>query len=180
MLLMVGSAFQTKGVDRAIRAVANLPEDLRNRVRMFIIGRGKIRAFSSFAKKVGLAGQVDFLGGREDVPKFLLAADLLIHTARTENTGTVLIEAMAAGLPVLVTENCGYAFHVRDAEAGRLVPMPFGQEALNKTLKDVLSGNDLRKLGENGVRYTARVDVTGLHDKAVDIIEEVAGRRGRP
>jgi UDP-glucose:(heptosyl)LPS alpha-1,3-glucosyltransferase len=114
------------------------------------------------------------------VPKFLLAADLLIHTARTENTGTVLIEAMAAGLPVLVTENCGYAFHVRDAKAGYLVPMPFEQETLNKALQEVLSGNDLCKLGENGVQYTARVDVTGLHDKAVDIIEEVAGRRKRP
>ena len=179
MLLMVGSAFQTKGVDRAIRAVANLPEDLRSQVRMFIVGKGKVNVFSGFAKKMGLADQVDFLGGRDDVPKFLLAADLLIHTARTENTGTALIEAMVAGLPVLVTENCGYAFHVRDAEAGRLVPMPFEQETLNKTLKEVLSGPDLRKLGENGVQYTARVDVTGLHDKAVDIIEEVAGRRGR-
>lgn len=179
MMLMVGSAYQTKGVDRAIRAVANLPEDLRSQVRMFVIGRGKVSVFSGFAKKMGLAGQVDFLGGRDDVPKFLLAADLLIHPARTENTGTALIEAMVAGLPVLVTENCGYAFHVRDAGAGRLVPMPFEQETLNKALKEVLAGPDLRKLGENGVHYTARVDVTGLHDKAVDIIEEVAGRRGR-
>ncbi len=179
MLLMVGSAFDTKGVDRAIRAVANLPEGLRSQVRMFVIGRGKVDTFSSFSKKMGLADQVDFLGGRDDVPKFLLAADLLIHTARTENTGTVLIEAMAAGLPVLVTENCGYAFHVRDAEAGCLVPTPFEQETLNETLKEALSSQDLRKLGENGVQYTARVDVTGLHDKAVDIIEAVAGRRGR-
>ncbi len=177
MLLMVGSAFQTKGVDRAIRAVANLPEALRCRVRLFVLGRSKIDAFSSLAKKMNLADQVNFLGGRDDVPRFLLAADLLLHPARTENTGTALVEAMAAGLPVVVTENCGYAFHVREAGAGKVVPMPFQQETLDKTLQEVLSGSELRTLGENGVKYAERIDMTGLHDKAVDVIEAVASRR---
>ena len=49
---------------------------------------------------------------------FYHAADYLVHAARTENTGTVLIEAMICGLPVLVTGNCGFAFHVHDADAG--------------------------------------------------------------
>jgi UDP-glucose:(heptosyl)LPS alpha-1,3-glucosyltransferase len=107
----------------------------------------------------------------------LLAADLLLHPARTENTGTALVEAMAAGLPVVVTENCGYAFHVREAGAGKVVPMPFQQETLDKTLQEVLSGSELRTLGENGVKYAERIDMTGLHDKAVDVIEAVASRR---
>jgi UDP-glucose:(heptosyl)LPS alpha-1,3-glucosyltransferase len=177
LLLMVGSAFQTKGVDRAMRAVAGLPEALRKRVRMIVIGKGKIDAFAGLAKNLRLAGQVDFLGGREDVLKFLLAADLLLHPARTENTGTVLVEAMAAGLPVLVTENCGYAFHVRDAGAGRLVPMPFRQAALDKTLMEVLSGTDLASFAANGVHYASRINLTGLYDTAVDVIEAVAARK---
>lgn len=177
MLLMVGSAFQTKGVDRSLRAVASLPEALRERVRMFVLGRGKIDVFSKIAAKLNVSEQVKFLGGREDVPDFLLAADLLIHPARTENTGTALIEAMVAGLPVVVTDNCGYAFHVRDADAGRIVPIPFEQKALDQTLADVLTDPNLKALGENGVRYAAQNDVTGLHEKAVDIIEDVARRR---
>lgn len=179
LLLMIGSGFQTKGVDRAIRAMAGLPETLRKRTRLFVIGKGKIDAFAGLAKKMCLAEQVEFLGGRDDVPKFLLAADLLLHPARTENTGTVLVEAMAAGLPVVVTENCGYAFHVREAGAGRLVPMPFQQRDLDQTLLELLESPDLVKLGENGVAYTARVDMTGLYDRAVDLIEEIAARRSR-
>jgi UDP-glucose:(heptosyl)LPS alpha-1,3-glucosyltransferase len=177
MLLMVGSAFHTKGVDRAICAVASLPEDLRKRVKLYVLGRGKIELFSKIAEKKNLVEQVKFLGGREDVPAFLLAADLLVHPARTENTGTVLIEAMAAGLPVVVTENCGYAFHVQEADSGRIVPMPFEQKTLDSTLAEVLSSSDLSRFAENGVKYTASVDVTGLHEKAVDIIEDVARRR---
>ena len=179
MLLMVGSAFHTKGVDRAINSIAALPEDLRKRVKLYVLGRGKIELFSKMAEKNNLVEQVDFLGGREDVPDFLLAADLLVHPARTENTGTVLIEAMAAGLPVVVTENCGYAFHVQEADSGRIVPMPFEQKALDNALAEVLSSSDLSRFAENGVNYTARVDVTGLHEKAVDIIEDVARRRSQ-
>jgi len=179
MLLMVGSAFHTKGVDRAIFAISALPESLRKRVRLFVLGRGKIDLFSKIAKKRKLTEQVNFLGGREDVPDFLLAADLLVHPARTENTGTVLIEAMAAGLPIIVTENCGYAFHVRDADSGHIVPMPFEQNALDSALAELLSSSDLSRFGENGVEYTARIDVTGLHEKAVDIIEDVARRRSQ-
>ena len=179
MLLMVGSAFHTKGVDRAINSIAALPEDLRKRVKLYVLGRGKIELFSNMAEKNNLVEQVDFLGGREDVPDFLLAADLLVHPARTENTGTVLIEAMAAGLPVVVTENCGYAFHVQEADSGLIVPMPFEQKALDNALAEVLSSSDLSRFAENGVNYTARVDVTGLHEKAVDIIEDVARRRSQ-
>ncbi len=179
MLLMVGSAFHTKGVDRAICAVASLPEPLRKRAKLYVLGRGKIELFSKIAEKNNLVEQVNFLGGREDVPDFLLAADLLVHPARTENTGTVLIEAMAAGLPVVVTENCGYAFHVQEADSGRIVPMPFEQKALDAALADVLTSSDLSRFAENGVKYTARVDVTGLHEKAVDVIEDVARRRSR-
>ena len=45
-------------------------------------------------------------------------ADLLIHPAYNENTGTVLLEALVAGLPVLVSAVCGYAHYIAEADAG--------------------------------------------------------------
>ena len=65
---------------------------------------------------------MQFLGGRSDVPRFLLGADLLIHPAYHENTGTALLEALVAGLPVLVTDVCGYAHYIAEADAGRVLP----------------------------------------------------------
>jgi UDP-glucose:(heptosyl)LPS alpha-1,3-glucosyltransferase len=180
LLLTIGSGLRTKGVDRALHAVASLPEDLRKRVRLRVIGRGRAASFVALARRLRLTGQVDFLGGRDDVPRYLFAADLLLHPARTENTGTVLVEALAAGLPVVATENCGYAFHVRDAQAGRLIPVPFRQETLDKALHELLSGADLRAIGGKGVAYAARVDLTGLYDGAVAVIEEIARKKGHP
>ncbi len=74
-----------------------------------------------------MSDQVQILKGRSDIPRFLLGADLLIHPAYNENTGTVLLEALVSGLPVLVTEVCGYAHYIAEADAGRVLPAPFDQ-----------------------------------------------------
>src|SRR5690606_4083853 len=108
LLVQIGSGFKTKGVDRSLRAVAALPRELKKHTRLFIIGQDDPKPFQLQAKTLGISGQVEFLKGRSDVPRFLLGADLLIHPAYNENTGTVLLEALVSGLPVLVTDVCGY------------------------------------------------------------------------
>ncbi|MFX5530075.1 glycosyltransferase, partial [Acinetobacter baumannii] len=82
--------------------------------------------------------QVQILKGRSDIPRFLLGADLLIHPAYNENTGTVLLEALVSGLPVLVTDVCGYAHYIAEADAGRVLPSPFEQDSLNRLLAEML------------------------------------------
>ena len=175
IVLMVGSGFKTKGVDRAIRAISSLPLELRERTTLLIVGEDKSRPFMRLAKRLGVFGQTRFVGGREDVPRFLVAADLLLHPAYRENTGTVLIEAMAAGLPVLVTDVCGYSFHISRAGAGELVPSPFRQETLDQLLASMLTSDKKHQWQQSGRDYVASADVFSRAEKAADIIEPVAG-----
>lgn len=174
LVLMVGSGFKTKGVDRAIRAMSSLPLELREKTTLLIVGKDKTKPFLRLAERLGAADQVRFVGAREDVPRFLIAADLLLHPAYRENTGTVLIEAMAAGLPVLTTDVCGYSYHIERAGAGELVPSPFRQEALNQLLGSMLTSKKKRQWQSNGKEYVANTDVFSRAGKAVDIIEQVA------
>jgi UDP-glucose:(heptosyl)LPS alpha-1,3-glucosyltransferase len=174
VILMVGSGFKTKGVDRAIRAVFALSPGLRRKTNLLIVGEDKKRNFQRLAKRLGVADRVIFAGGRRDVPRFLVAADLLLHPSYRENTGTVLIEAMAAGLPVLTTDVCGYGYHVERAKAGTLVPSPFRQETLNHLLSSMLTSDKKEQWQKNGMAYIASTDVFSLPEKAVDIIERVA------
>ncbi|MBW2349489.1 MAG: glycosyltransferase family 4 protein [Deltaproteobacteria bacterium] len=180
LVLMVGSGFRTKGVDRALRALDALPGFLRARTLLFVVGRGKAAPLERWARRRGLGDQVRFFGGRDDVPRFLKAADLLLHPARQETAGMVLIEAMAAGLPVLVTEVCGYAEHVERAGAGLLIPDPFRQDRLNEMLAQMLEALGTEAWGERGTAYVASTDVTGLHERAADVIEEVASQKSGP
>lgn len=170
-LLMVGSSFGTKGLDRAILAMAGLPAGIREKTKLFVIGRGAAEPFKKMATRRKIAGQLFFLGGRDDVPRFLAGADLLLHPAYLENTGTVLVEAMAAGLPVLATDICGYGYHVEKAGAGLLIPSPFQQHTFNKMLQDMLASQDREKWGENGIKYISENDMFSMPEKAADIIE---------
>ena len=174
VVLMVGSGFRTKGVDRAIRAVSALSPDLQSKTILLIVGEDKTRPFMKLANRSGVSDRVIFAGGRRDVPRFLVAADLLLHPSYRENTGTVLIEAMAAGLPVLATDVCGYGYHVERAKAGALVPSPFRQETLNQLLFSMLTSDKKGQWQKNGIAYIANTDVFSLPEKAVDIIERVA------
>ncbi|MDY6951161.1 MAG: glycosyltransferase family 4 protein [Thermodesulfobacteriota bacterium] len=174
VVLMVGSGFKTKGVDRAIRALSSFPLGLREKTTLLIVGEDKREPFFRLAKRCGVAHMARFVGGRDDVARFLFAADLLLHPAYRENTGTVLIEAMAAGLPVLVTDVCGYSSHIERAGAGELVPSPFRQETLNQLLTAMLTSENKRQWQQNGRDYVARTDVFSRAEKAADVIAQVA------
>lgn len=173
MVLMVGSGFKTKGVDRSIKAVAALPHELRQNTTLVIVGKGHERPFQRLAKKNKIASQVLFTGGRKDVTRFFSAADLLIHPSYRESAGMVLIEAMASCLPVLVTDVCGYSFHIEKANAGMLVPSPFKQETLNRLLEQMLTSDMIDRWRKNGGNYVSSTDVYGLAEKAAIIIEQV-------
>ncbi len=178
MLLTVGSRFHTKGVDRVIRALAALPDDLNSRCKLVVVGHGKAAPLKRLAASLKVAEQVIFTDTRDDVNRFYRGADYLIHAPRSENTGTVLIEAMICGLPVLVTENCGFAEHVSAAQAGITIPEPFDQSQLNNSLRDFLQSDYREEWMVNGPSYCENTDLYSLIDRAADVIIERGQRNG--
>jgi len=171
LLVQIGSGFKTKGLDRSLKALAALPRALKKRTRLIAIGQDDPRSFQLQAKTLGVSGQVDILKGRSDIPRFLLGADLLIHPAYNENTGTVLLEALVAGLPVLVTDVCGYAHYIAEADCGRVLPSPFEQDALNHQLADMLADDERRAFwGRNGLAFAESADLYSMPQKAADVI----------
>ncbi|WP_339515887.1 glycosyltransferase family 4 protein [Pseudomonas sp. RL_15y_Pfl2_60] len=171
LLVQIGSGFKTKGLDRSLKALAALPRELKKRTRLIVIGQDDPTPFLLQVKALGLSDQVQILKGRSDIPRFLLGADLLIHPAYNENTGTVLLEALVAGLPVLVTDVCGYAHYISDADAGRVVPSPFEQERLNKLLAEMLADDQQRASWQrNALAYADHADLYSMPQHAADVI----------
>ncbi len=171
LVLQIGSGFKTKGLDRTLKAVASLPDALRKRVRLLVIGQDDPKPFLVQIKTLGLGKQVEILKGRDDIPRFLLGAEVLIHPAYNENTGTVLLEALVAGLPVLVTDVCGYAHYIGDAEAGVVLESPFDQKGLNRALAEMLKNPAQRRMwAENALKYAEDADLYSMPERAADII----------
>lgn len=177
MILNVGSRFRTKGVDRAITALAALPTST---ARLVVVGGDDPRPFKRLARALGVADRVIFPGAREDIGRFYHAADLLLHPSYTESAGATILEAMICGLPVLVTANCGFAFHVREADAGLVCREPFEQATLNRLLAQMLISPRRTQWRENARAYGESTDLYGLIERAADIIiARAAARQAR-
>ncbi len=175
LLLMVGSDFNRKGLDRILLGLAALPENLKNRSRLFVLGKDDPDPFIQQAQQLKISERVKFLGGCDDVPRFLLAGDMLLHPAYHENTGTILLEAVVAGLPVLTTEICGFASYIQDAEAGYVLPSPFQQEQLNQQLAIMLSSSSSREeRRQNGLKFGKQADIYNQPEYVATLIEKIA------
>jgi UDP-glucose:(heptosyl)LPS alpha-1,3-glucosyltransferase len=125
------------------------------------------------AKRLGVVERCILAGGRADVADLMLGADVLVHPARSELAGIVLIEAMTAGLPVLVTEVCGYASHVQQAIAGMVLKSPYNQTELNMALQTMLTTPEAH-WQQAGVDYTQKLLKQSSPNIEADLIVQFA------
>lgn len=178
LLLFVGSGFRTKGLDRALAGLAALSKATRSRLQLWVAGQDKSGSFRKQARQLGVLDQVRFLGGRDDIPQLLWAADLLIHPAYRENTGTVLLEAMVAGLPVLTSDACGYAPYVEAHAMGRvLASEEITPRRVAEAISELLAVEHAQWV-ERGREFSATADIFDMPARAAALIEQLAGQAG--
>lgn len=170
LMVQIGSDFKRKGVDRSIRALSSLEPQKRQNVFLYVIGQDKADKYSALADSLGVSTQVRIFSGRDDVPRFIASADLLLHPARSENTGTVILEAMAGGLPQIVTEECGYSPYVIQAKSGLVIPAPYSQEEFDRLLAEALQDGQIDLWEANAKHFAVHEDLYSLPKKAADII----------
>ncbi len=173
IILMVCINFKIKGVDRSIRAISSLPENILSKTLLLVAGIDNPGSYKRLAKTKKVSNHVKFIGARKDVPELLMASDLLLHPARIENTGTVIVEALAANLPVITTDICGYGFHVKSANAGKVIESPFIQKKFDNALLSLLTSKKQNQWQENAKNYIEKTDVFSRAKRAVDVIEKV-------
>lgn len=171
LLLQVGSDFKRKGVERTLNALASLPEEIKKKTYLMIVGQDKAKKYQNIARKLEIQSQVSFFSGRNDISELMAAADILMHPALQEAAGIVLLEAITAGLPIIVTDVCGYAPFIRQAQCGAIITEPFAQENLNKILLTCLQDISLlAKWSECARHFADTEDLYSLPEKAADII----------
>lgn len=156
LLIFIGSGFKTKGLDRAIIAFSSLPQNIRNNFNFAIFGKDKEKSYRKLIARYGLDDSIKIFHGHDNVPQLMREAIALIHPARYENTGLILIEALSQNLPIITTNNCGYSSYVQDDKKSIVLNSPFSQQELNLSLKKVLSKiNRSNKINTNYKKYTS-------------------------
>ncbi len=115
---MLSELHPTKRIEDAILAMKNVPD-----AHLFVLGEGELRkTLESLITKNNLSDRVHLLGFVANAPRYLRAFDLFLHTSRSEALSLAILEAGAAGLPIVATRVGGIPEVIEDGVSGLLVP----------------------------------------------------------
>jgi glycosyltransferase involved in cell wall biosynthesis len=159
-----------KGIDTLLRAFSAALA-VRPESRLLIVGEGPERAALEATVRAGrLEAAVRFTGERRDVADCLAAMDVFAAPSRTEGLGLALIEAMAAGLPVLGSRVGGIPEVVEDGRCGWLLPVD-DTEAWRDALVRIVAGSDLRvAMGAQARRSASRFSIAASDRALAELI----------
>jgi glycosyltransferase involved in cell wall biosynthesis len=177
MIVTAGHLQPWKGQDLAIEAAGRLAERGVRFVWMLCgsaIDPEFDRSLRARVESLGLDEQVRFLGERDDLPDLFAAADLAVHTSvLPEPFGMVVVEAMAAGTPVVGPGEGAFPDLVRDGVEGRLYA-PRDANSLAATLIDVVA--DRSALASMGVAARARARESFRLETQIERLGEIYNR----
>ena len=177
IVLTTGRLAQEKGLEYLIEA-ASLLRCSRPAFRFVLAGDGPLRGqLQALAESLGVNRRVEFLGYREDIPNLLAACDLVVLPSLREGLSIALLEAMAAGKPIITTQIGSNMAVASQADMALLVP-PGDPQALcaailrcgrNPALRARL-GTNARLLFER--RYTEERMLNSYRKLYFDLVKE--------
>lgn len=166
LIVHVGLLRSWKGQDVALAALAALSPELRKKVRLWLVGEASPDAadyaegLRRFVREHDLGDTVAFLGFRDDVPRLMGAADVLLHSSTApEPFGLVVVEGLALGKPVIASRGGGPSEILRPGE-GMLFDAGRPRE-LADLLDSLASSPELReRIGRRGHERARAFDVS--------------------
>jgi glycosyltransferase involved in cell wall biosynthesis len=160
-VIVVSNLIRYKGHEFFLRAWRDVVRRVPGATAL-LAGDGPMRGMlESMCRELGIEQTVTFLGVRSDVPSLLAASDLYVHPSLQEGYSNALLEAMAAGLPVIATAVGGNVEAVEDGVTGCLVPAE-DAAALAAAMIRLLS----EKSGAKAIGSRARAAVRARHGLA--------------
>lgn len=163
-------------LDAVPRVLAERPE-----CTFVIVGDGELRAtLEDQAERLGVRERVRFPGFRRDVPALLKAMDLFVMPSHMEGLGTSVLDAMAAGVPVVGTEAGGIPESVVHEETGLLCPVRDG-EALARAILRMLGDPELAARCARNARAKVRAEFStdAMVEGTLSVYADLLARAGR-
>ena len=172
LLLYMGRVAKEKGLDLLIDAFAKVVAERPQAILLLVGGGPYRRALESLVQRHGLSRKVIFTGivPHEEIPDYAAAADLFVFSSITETQGLVLVEAMAAGVPVVAVEAPGPIDIL--AEGGGLL-VPAEEDAFVQAVLTLLEDEVRRKeIGEEALRLAQPYAISETTNRMLAVYEE--------
>jgi sugar transferase (PEP-CTERM/EpsH1 system associated) len=150
-----------------------------DKARLVLVGDGELRDdLTARAGDLGLSDRIVFLGSRHDVPELLGALDVFVLSSYTEGLAVTLLEAMAAGLPVVATDVGGNGEVVENGQTGLIVP-PRDPDALSRAMRWMIEhGDEAGGMGKRGRwRVEERFSIGAMVRSYCERYDRISGKR---
>ncbi len=166
LFLFLGSGYERKGLAQALAA---LPAG----AWLLVVGKDKdSRRYAQQAERLGIASRVCFAGPQKDVTRFYGAADAFVFPTVYEPFGNVILEALACGLPILTTPDCGGAELVRAGENGFVLPGD-DPEPWREAMTLLMDGAAARRMGDEAARTAQAFDIPTMTARMVQLYADL-------
>jgi UDP-glucose:(heptosyl)LPS alpha-1,3-glucosyltransferase len=122
VILFVSMNFEIKGLDEILFSLAKLKAQ-NHKFKLIVAGKGNIKKYTKIAQEAQIISDVIFTGpvNKEKIIRMYLASDLYIMLSKFDTFGNVVLEAMAAGLPVIISNNVGAKDIVQENNNGFII-----------------------------------------------------------
>jgi len=175
LILFVGMNFEVKGLDSLLSAIALLKSDYDNdQVRVLVVGKGDTKKYKALAKKLGIGEQLIFSGIQKDIEKIYPAGDILVMLSKFDTFGMVVTEAMAASLPVIISETVGAKDLVIQGENGFVVDRE-DIDMISSKIKLLLNKQKRLEMGERAHQTALKNTWEKMTLKVLNVYEGLLG-----
>lgn len=181
LIIQAGNLLKQKGFDVTLEAARliqeNTQEDAQEQassVHFLLLGNGPEK--DALSKQAQGLNNVSFMGKQDDMGTWFASANLLIHPSYSEGLGSVILEAMAAGLPVIGTRAGGIPDIIEDEYSGLLIEAG-NAEALAKAIRRIAGSESLRKQLQVGAREKLKdFDINYTTKLYIQLYEDLVGK----
>lgn len=175
LLIFVGNPFERKGLEFVIRAFAKLK--FKN-ITLLVSGKDDPTPYQKLARKLGVNDKIRYnIGLTPEIYKYFAASDIFVFPTLYEPFGLVILEAMASGLPVIVSEIAGAAELIENWKDGVKLQNPKNYMEMVDKLNALIEDDDLRKkLGKNARKKAEKYSWEVTAKQMLEVFEEVKKR----
>lgn len=177
VLLFVGKEFYRKGLESIVKAMSLLK---RGDVKLLVVGQDMERPkYVRMAKSLNLTSNVIFCGHSAEVEAFYAASDIFVFPTMYEPFGLVILEAMASGLPVIISRLAGASDLIEDGINGFLLSDPSDVIFLSKKIEELVNDPLTReKMGRGARRIAEGNSWDRVYERIVKMYDEVLVENG--
>ncbi|MCF8145792.1 MAG: glycosyltransferase family 4 protein [Deltaproteobacteria bacterium] len=171
VVLFVGMNFEIKQLGLVIEGIAHLVQKEKGAsgLRLLVAGKGNPAPYQALAQRLGIGDRIIFAGVTREVETHYLASDIFVMPSLFDAFGMAVLEAMAAGLPVIITRNVGARDLVTDGVQGFVLGEPPEPADLGRKIAVLLDPEQRIKMGDQARSMALR----HTWDRVADQVEAV-------